>query len=218
MKRSKIIAFLLIYVAIACIAIVYLVYAQKSVPVPAGEKDTKVRLTLLENEFNGSLLRSFYSLEELRPYSIIQIDKIAEKYVSGAWLSPEETVNILDEKEKRLLLDKIAFWIDSQGDNYKKMRILDKIKYWCVADGEFNLLNSKMGIFDKNILKAINQTSMTKNFIPQLSEQGHCTKEMTDEQIEKAYIDTYNFICNLPLEDQLKYYSEMFEHLSVACR
>ena len=166
----------------------------------------------LKLEYNDVFYKAIYSIDELRSYSIIQIDKISSIY-NNNWLSPNKIVNMLTEKDKQILDQSIADYIDSYGDEKKQTELFMKIRNWCNADFEMTLLTEKMGLPEEKLIRALYKLN------PVL------VSEITGETVNPVnvndvkYGEHYFFLClnnisNMSTNDQLKYYAHLFNQLA----
>src|SRR3989339_1145939 len=116
--------------------VVFILYSQTAKT--ADEKDSaeKKQLNELYKKYDKSLFKAIFSLEELRPYAIIQIDKLSDTY-KNEWTSPEVMFEMLNKKERDYILNQIAVYLHECKDQSRSTRIGEKLKYWCIADIQF---------------------------------------------------------------------------------
>lgn len=166
------------------------------------------------DKYGESAYRSFYSLEELRPFSIIQLDKTLELYTKD-WISPGKYVSILDNSDKKLLRDKITGFL-KEKDIEQRTEILNKIKYWCTAEKQFAVIRESMCIYDDAILKAVDNIELTSNLFDDgsfLKNEGDMSG-LTSIDKDKIFSKTYNRLAGLEFRSQLYYYSRLFDELN----
>jgi len=170
-------------------------------------------LSDMEDNYSDLLYKAFFSIDELRPYSIIQIDKISKIY-DNKWISPEQINLMLDDNDRKLLSEQIAVYIDNINDYGRETAMLNIIKYWCIASLQFDLLLKQMGISHETLAKAF--IASTAEYInPNTGEMSKMEgTKLTPEIIEKNYFETLNHISSLALVDQFRFYSNFYSKLS----
>ncbi|OGU18277.1 MAG: hypothetical protein A2X61_15815 [Ignavibacteria bacterium GWB2_35_12] len=194
--------------------VVFILYSQTAKT--ADEKDSaeKKQLNELYKKYDKSLFKAIFSSEELRPYAIIQIDKLSDSY-KNEWTSPEAMYEMLNKKEREYLLNQIAVYLHESKDQNRSNRIFDKLKYWCIADIQFSLITDKFGFYNEDIFRALMEIANTKQFfIREIDGQPIDLKSLSKTQTEKIYSNAMNYISSLSLKDQLKCYAEVYSQLS----
>ncbi len=172
---------------------------------------SKLSVIVAENESN--IFVAFYSVSELRPFSIIQFDKTIELY-SPEWVTPESYAGLLNDKDKQYLQQKIAEYLESMPAE-KQNDIMEKIDYWCVNQRQFRLLINHFDIKESEIIQALNSLKLTGYVVADILVQGDLDiKSMSDMQRNEAINLALNIISSKRLQDQLKYYSKLFNKLS----
>ncbi len=210
--KKEFLKYIPVYV-LSLFIIVFIIFARNSAD--DKESNTKKELNGLYEQYDDGLLKAFLSLNELRPFSIIQFDKFSDKY-DNEWTSPTKMAERLNRKDRELLISRVAGYVDRLKDKQKASDILNKLKYWCIADEQFYLLKDKIGLSDDIVFKALSQVAGTSHIFTQ--EKDNKLKDvsnMNSNQIEHLYIETINYISGLSLNEQLKCYGEVYNQLSV---
>ena len=170
----------------------------------------KETLAKLEQDFGNTFFESLYSIDALRPYTIIQIDKIAAKY-DNSWISPKQFVSQLNNKDKQILLTRISEFINDMNDAQKQNKTLAVVKSWCIAEKQLNLIAQKIGIGRSNILNII----MMFLPAPVNANTGEIiSSETSDSNEEYYYYATINQLSNLSQKEQFRLYSKIFGELA----
>jgi len=190
--------------------LVLLISAQGISQQDAKKNNVETEIRNLENVFGNSFYKALYSIDELRPYSIIQIDKIAQMYDNN-WISPKAIVAKLNHKDKEVLISGIVDYITNLEVKKSEKNILNKIKAWCVAENQLNLIAKKIGIGRTNVLKII------MNYLPSPinSNTGEIIindKASTNE--EYYYYATINQLSNLKPKELYHLFSNIFGELA----
>ena len=213
---KKLSVFIVIWIAL--ISLVYLLYSDENASNDVNG-NVKGQINNLADKFDGRLYKAFYSIDELRPFSIVQIDKVIESYnEDGKWMSPEAIISELNDKDKNKLKDRVIEYIESFEPGTRRSIILDKLESWCKADAQFDFINNELGIYRDSIIETMHQLNVGRGMISKYYDFKSIPKnELTNEQKEFAYYQTINLLSNMKFADQLKYYSDMYNQLSNIC-
>jgi hypothetical protein len=187
---------------------VYLLHSEEKVT-SKSKSEVCVQIENLNAKYGDKLFKAFYSVDELRPFSIVQIDKILEIY-DNTWISPVGIVSKLDDKEKDLLMKKVIEFIESFEDENKRKQLVYKLVSWCQADKQFEFINQELGVFNENILKAIELNNDEKVAV---SKNQVVSDELTSQQKDFTYHQALNRISTLSSKEQLKYYGKIYTQL-----
>jgi len=152
-------------------------------------------------------------LEELRPFSIVQIDQICDMYSSN-WLSPNVIISKLNNNDKQTLTKNVAEYIESFNDTDKEKFLLLRIVNWCKADMQFAFINGSLGIFQDNIVQALNNVNKTNQYFLIYDVKADGSTKDTTQQKEFTYYQTLNLISTMKTSDQLKFYGDIFYQLA----
>jgi hypothetical protein len=194
--------------------VVFILFAQSDKGAEDKDNPVKKELNELYKKYDKSLFKAIFSLEELRPYAIIQIEKLSDTY-KNEWTSPEEMYLMLNKRDKEHLLNQIALFLHESKDRNKSVRIIDKLKSWCIADAQFSLIIDKFGFYNEDVFRAMMEIASTKQFfIREIDGQPIDIKTISKTQSDKIYSNAMNYISSLSLKDQLKCYSEVYSQLS----
>lgn len=175
--------------------------------------DTKTEILDIEKKFGPMIYLSFYSLEEIRPYAIIQLDKTIEMYENN-WIKPSAVVSKLSAKEKDMVKGKIIAFIMSKNDEEKK-ELVNKLRFWCMA-------NSQMEFLQKTLNQSQNQTLLACNRIPSVgeafAEYGKTgpidMQKLDDNAKDELFNKILNNVADMSFPDQMKFYSAVYAKLS----
>jgi len=173
-----------------------------------GKEDiTLDELNKLERQFGENIYVSFYSLDELRSFAIIQLDKTSDNY-NNCWLSPELTAKYLSAKEKGILKKAIADFIAS-SDNSKEN--LNKIKYWLAADGQFSAMAKGYGLSLDEIVKLLMSNPKTQYLLNEINPSGNIPiSDLSEIEKNKLYHRSINVLCEMEVVNQFHYYASIF--------
>ncbi|MFP4370534.1 MAG: hypothetical protein ACOC3T_05775 [Bacteroidota bacterium] len=178
-----------------------------------GKKDMiREKINGLENTYDNSVFRAFYSLPELRPFSIIQLDETYKMY-DQEWISPEKYVSKLNENSKDKLKDRVASML-SERNEIETPAILEKLEAWCKADKQLYILHEYMGFEKVFLVNAMRNIELTKNIGIEQNAADKTPESMTGQNVDEAFYDGINRIANLETKSQLGYYSGLFLQLS----
>jgi hypothetical protein len=199
-------------IVISCFIMIYAISTDKAKS--SASSEVKRSLLEYENTYDQALYKSFYSIEELRPYSIIQLDKIADLY-QNEWITPDNIVQRLDDSDKKFMIDKITELIESQETTDRGKNMLEKIKHWCMDYSLLSFINDKLGIEDKDIFNALYRIDATKEVMGQFVEKKSPVEDnFSDEGKCKAYYSAINYISTLDFNAELSYFSEVYKNLA----
>ncbi len=174
------------------------------------KEDIERALIMLEADFGNSFYEALYSIDELRPYSIIQIDKIALEY-NNAWVSPEYFTSQLNDKDKSILIDNISAFIADMQNEQTEKSVLRKIKSWCISENQLNLIAKKIGIGRTNVLNII------MNFLPapiNANTGEVISTEKSDNDGAYYFYSTINQLSELSPKEQYQLFSKIFGELA----
>jgi len=166
----------------------------------------------MQLEYGDAFYKALFSLDEIRAYSIIQVDNISNLY-NNNWISPNKILTLLDKNDKELLNIGLSEFIDSYPDIKKQEELISKIKHWCNAEFEMNLITCKMGLPEERLIKAL----MKINPIIVSDVTGETINPSTiknNQNDEQYYFLCLNSISTMTINDQLKYYSKLFNQLA----
>jgi hypothetical protein len=187
---------------------------------PEEEKKVEIKKHLLDlsRTYSDGFYKSVYSIEELKPYFILQIDRINTVY-SNSWMSPDKIVELLSERDKAYLVKKLVDYISNINDSTKENAMIQKIQSWCLGQYQFDFITDKLCFSNEIIVNTAYSIPASKAIVAQYyGQQGPKTVKLSEEQITKAYYETLNFVSGLKPEEQLKYYSEIYNKLSTVSR
>ena len=185
----------------------------KSQSAPAKMIDVKTQVESLEKGYGAGLVESFYSLDELRPYAIIQMDKTIDMYEND-WIAPSDVYKKLTPKERDLIKTKLIGFISSKPVEERE-HLLTKIKSWCIADLQFEFIKSNYNQSEQTMLGIMKNLAGTSEVFETISKSGPCDlAKLSENEKNEAYNKVLNKIAEMKLNDQFKYYSAVFTNLS----
>jgi hypothetical protein len=173
----------------------------------------------LYERFGTSYVYCAFSMEELRPFSIIQSESTLQLYLRNDEISPKMLAETLSESEKEYLIRQIADYASSLDSPEEAKNLLKKIEYWCIGDKLFTVMNGEMGFFVDNLKNAIKRIDATKMIIQHYSQSNNTGKG--DAKLlndDPAYFQVLNYLSKQPFANQLDYYSSIYHELSDICR
>lgn len=198
--------------------IIFLIVAVKS----KDEVDSKQKevqeirkdLTLLLEKHDEDLHIAFFSILELRPFSILQFKQNVDIY-TGKWISPSEYIDNLNSKEKDLLITKVAEFLSTKDDNVKNS-IIGKLNFWCINHKQLNFIVSHYNTPKIKLVEILEKIDMFSDITNAISNQGPNTMDRNDpKQIEEAIINAENILSDQDLKKQLVVYSTIYNELSL---
>ncbi len=164
--------------------------------------------------FGQSAYKSFYSIEELRPISIIHLDKTSEMY-ANKWISPDEIIPLLNNEEKKSLKSRIGDIIETMEPERRKNMTL-QINNWCMADIQFSVLLNTMGFAPSELLKAVYENDRTRYIFHEFGKQGNTEINLMEpNDKDKALNKAKNAISYMTKKEQMDYYSDIFSKLAL---
>jgi hypothetical protein len=181
-----------------------------------NESDDSVKSQIKQsiNSYDDTFFEALFSLEELRPFSIIQLDKISDNY-NNQWISPNKIVEMLSNEDKVVLIEKITELLETTPDKSVKTNIIDKIQRWCNGYELFCFLTKRMNAGKENILTAAYDIESTKGVIETYIERNSYNQDWIKTiDVEKAYFSTINKISEFSNKEQLLFYSELFHKIA----
>lgn len=170
-------------------------------------------LETIFNRYSDNIFESIYSINELRAYSIIQLDKTLDIY-NNTWISPETYSAMLNDKDKLVLKSRILEYIQTL-DNSAKINMMNKIRFWCINDLQFHLLSDAYNFGMNNIIESMHSIPLTNSILDIYNERGTIIYEnVSDKGINQAYHNALNILINIDFNQQIKYQSELLAILS----
>jgi hypothetical protein len=194
------------------ISLVYLLQSEDQ-SVDKEDSDIKDRVRAVVDQYGDRAFKAFYSLDELRPYCIVQIDKICDMYGNN-WLSPITIIENLKFEDKKILANSVAGFIESFENENKKNYVISKIINWCKADLQFTFLNEGMGIYNDNIYKAMNSVNRNNQFHSPYDYKSAESEIISNDQNDFIYCQTLNLVSGMAFSDQLKFYGDIYYQLA----
>jgi hypothetical protein len=181
----------------------------------ANHKDAvRKELTKVSNTDNDMVYKAFYSLEELRPFSIIQIDKISEIYQND-WISPADIVGKLTAEDKLFLMDRIVDMIENTPSEFSREKLMQKINDWCNSYYQIKYLNNRMEFSMEELVSACSGIDEIKDFVESLKEKRSFDKNWLNKiNKDKAFFAVVNYVSNMNKKSQCQFYSKLYGQLA----
>lgn len=178
-----------------------------------SQASNESELDYLRNTYGEIVLESFYSLTEIRPYSIIQLDKTIELY-DNTWLKPNDLVNMLSEEEKNQLYSSINQLIEDYPRS-KRAVVINKIRNWCIARNQFEYLDTNLGINENVLIDYLVRVEETESLLDKFDRSGSLSfEQLTDSNKDEAYHSALDRLSEMNLKEQMIYYSKLYSELS----
>lgn len=90
-----------------------------------SDNEVQVFINKLESQYGEETLKlSFYSINELRPYSILQYENTVNKY-SNTWVTPIEYLSLLEPEDRESINTRIFSYIND-FDRENKLKCITK--------------------------------------------------------------------------------------------
>jgi hypothetical protein len=164
----------------------------------------------IEKEYGDVFVEALYSVDETRPYSIIQIDKVSMIY-NNNWISPVVILKMLTVEDKKYLVDEIVKFLSSFDNQSEATAIVEKLKAWCLTMYQFDYFTDKLKVGIQQILLLLGDVhsghvnANTGESVDKLNKQGD------DEQ---EYYEIVNFMSMLKQNEQFKIIGRLFNSLA----
>lgn len=180
--------------------------------------DAETALERYESLYSSNFYASLYSIDEIRSFMIIQLEKTIEMY-ENEWISPEAVASTLTNKEKSYLKGKVLIYIKSKSSE-EADRLIMKIGSWCVADNQMKFFGKNYGFSDKVLLSTMKALPMAKSILQDENKSGEkAIAKMNALEINEIYHRAVNNLSEMPLNDQMDIYSQIYARInSVTCK
>ena len=200
-------------VFIAICFVLYLVYTMVTPTKSEGNNSDSIKeITGYAQKFEGRLYKSFFSLNNIKPYAIIQNEKTSKIY-DNKWISPDKFISLLNNKDKENLLESMADYL-SEATTKDRADILNEIKFWCLADMQFAFLKDNFGYSTNDILSSLQNNSNIKDIYSSINKTGPANiNGYSAAEKDEAYYKLLNFISNQNQTEQMKLYSMVYSNL-----
>jgi hypothetical protein len=162
---------------------------------------------------NDLLLLAYYSVEEFRPFSILQFESTVNKY-SKEWVKPYEYTSLLTDKEKDILIKRVLKYIDD-SEIKKSDELIEKLSNYLYTYNtieNISLLNSSSKLKSLQTLRNLNTTRYAFEDISTLGEFEE--EDYNSIELNQAKVKAYNIIANLDEESRYLYLSEYFKYFA----
>lgn len=181
----------------------------------SDDVDIKEFIGKLELEYGQEVLHlSFFSIDELRPYSILQNESTVSIY-SNNWVLPKEFLNSLSLDERKSLNSRIFSYVED-FDTTHLSQIFSKISNYLYT---YTVLEKLLMDSDEDkklkIFQTLRQMDRTRSAFDHISTMGEFKKsDLKSNELNQAKVKAYNKIADLDDQSRLLYYSEFFKSVS----
>lgn len=198
--------------------IVFLIVVVKS----KDEVDSKLqeqekvisKLNSLSEKHKDFFYLSCFSVNELRPFSILQFKENTDLY-SGKWISPKVYLSNLNNKEKEILRSKIAEYILSKDEKFITS-IYNKIDAWCNNHKHFELIVDDYGLAKEDLVEILRKFDGFDQMIISQSKTGPDTEEEKSKiNLDEALLTAENIISDFSKKQQMMIFSSIYRELSL---
>lgn len=173
--------------------------------------DIKSEINLLESEFGDKTFESFYSLPELRAFSIIQLDRTVENY-GYSRIVPEAIVSELTPKERLALKKSVIEFI---GTSKNHEAIIDKMKSWCACSNNFDALIYGNNIALREVLEVMQAQKNMEHLFTGMGKTGELIiSDMNDIDLNIMYHQIINQIAAMDRPEQFMCYASVYGALA----
>ncbi|GEM_PF-2339722 len=180
-----------------------------------NDVDIKEFIRKLELEYGQEALHiSFFSIDELRPYSILQNESTVSIY-SNNWVPPRDFLNSLSMDERKELNSRIYSYVED-FDTTQLSKIYNKISNYLYTYTVFEKLLMDSDESKKlKIFQTLRQMDRTKSAFEHISTMGEFnSSDLKSNLLNQAKVKAYNRISDLDDQSRLLYYSEFFKSVS----
>lgn len=181
----------------------------------SSDVDIKEFISKLELEYGQEVLHlSFFSIDELRPYSILQNESTVSIY-SNNWVTPKELLNSLTLDERKSLNSRIYRYVED-FDTTHLTQIYSKISNYLYTYTVFEkLLMDSDNAKKLKIFRTLRQMDITRSAFDHISTMGEFnSNDLKSNELNQAKVKAYNKIADLDEQSRLSYYSEFFKSVS----
>jgi hypothetical protein len=190
---------------LALFLVVFVLIAQQK---DAFQSRAELEIDRIHQKYGDNLLLALYSIDEIRPFMILHVDKVIDNY-NKKWMSPSEIVSMLNAEDKKIALAAAIEFVDDIKDFEKRNQFLDRLSHWCMASNQFNFLRTEFGYQYSDLFHAARNVKYTME-LPEIQSD----LELNPSNTEKAMITLNNQISNLTMKQQIRYYGEIYWKLS----
>ena len=157
--------------------------------------------------------KSFFAINELRPFSILQFEETVDLYDNN-WVSAEILVSKLSQSQKNSLTNKVKDYINS-FEKARKVKILTKLIYFNNVKSKLNEISKVFDIEDKNIILSFYEIEATKLVFDNLTFGGEFDViDLTESQIDELKNGAMNIVSEMTPKYQLLYYSDFYKSIA----
>jgi hypothetical protein len=205
---------IIILSAIAILLCISIFYTKAISEIILGDNSVKSKIDKLTEENQNNIYLAYFSLNELRSFSIIQIDKFSSKY-DKKWIDPKTYAGELNNDDKELLRSKIIDYINSYKDLKKQGEILNKLYFWCYNEHHLNSIINTFSINQDTVTSAALNTDFLKSVnVKYMNQSSSEYKKLSNEDYKKAYYDMLELVSSLKPREQFAFYSTFYKELS----
>lgn len=200
----------IIFPLIALVTIFVLISNERTIK----KSELDENLIRIEEEFKYSFYHSLFSVEELRPYAILQSPKTLELYAED-WISSDQYLDALNNKDLDKLKEEILVYLSSIEEE-KALKIINKLEKWCIVNLQFEVFE-KYGLKDDAILNALYKNDITHEIFNKHINSGPFVLSTIPASKKNEIInDAMNLIAEQPTKDQLYFHSSLYRNFAIS--
>jgi len=182
------------------------IYGQSETVISLKNIDDKI--DSLYMDYKNTFIRACFAVDEIRSYSIINVDKISSEY-RNEWISPGEIISKLTLKEHKQLIDALKKFISDINDTKKAIALISKLNNWCILDMHLKLISKNYGISQSQLVECILKTNID------FSDPVTGIKiTQSSHSVEQLYYISINHISSLPQKQIFTFFKQFFEVLA----
>jgi hypothetical protein len=175
------------------------------------DKYVSEQIEHITQKYEDLAYRGFFSVDDLKPFSILQFEQTVNKY-SGDWQKAENYTELLDRNKLKKLKKEIVSFISEDED---KDKILNKLKYWCVSSRQIDVLKNDFDIAVGDLLSIFYRNESTNSAFNILSIGGSFDpSKLTEIQTERLLNSCMNKIAEMSKKEQFKINSYVYAKLA----
>ncbi len=176
--------------------------------------DKQTIISNLEDVYGkDNLILAYYSIEELRPYSILQFESTVSKY-SKDWVKPFDYTSLLTDKEKSILEQRIIQYIEDSGEE-KSDLIMQKIGNYLYTYNTVQNISINNNESQLKSIQTLRSLRTTRTAFENISTLGEFDKEDFDSiEMNQAKVKAFNIVAGLDDKARYIYFSEFFKQYS----
>lgn len=166
----------------------------------------------MKERYGDDIYHAFYSLNDLRPYSIIQFDKTIDAY-NNTWIEPDSLIQLLSPDQREALMGKVVYYLNTLPEKDSKS-ILCKIDNWCIANRQLKFILCTMRIPEEKVLSACMKIDIFNQGLNFISKRDSLSlNNISHKEVNQGLNEITNTLSGLNPTKQLHYYSRIYSEL-----